>query len=89
MTKDEQLYYILSMTFLSTEKAEEVEKQGTFKIVRRTSKNATGRRAHSRGHKKRKNDSFETAQGGADPDLDYSMKDNDDDLSEVSESSSL
>lgn len=86
VTKAEQLYYILSMTFLSTEKAEEVEKQGTFKIVRKTPKKATGRRAGSRGRKKRKNDSFETAQGGADPDLDYSMQDNDDDLSEVSES---
>ena len=59
VTKEEQLYYILSMTFLSTEKAEEKGK-GTVSIVRKTPKNAFGRRSRSRSTKKRKNDSFET-----------------------------
>ena len=31
VTKEEQLYYILSLSFLSTEKAEEEEEQGTIK----------------------------------------------------------
>ena len=58
ITKEEQLYYILSTTFLSTEKAEEEEGQGTVKIVRRT---PTKRVKVTTTRKKRKNDSFETA----------------------------
>ena len=82
VTKEEQLYCILSMTFLSTEKAEEVEKRGTVKTVRKTPKKVVGRRARSRSTKKRKNDSFDTAQQ-PDPDLDINMENNnDDDLSD-------
>ena len=85
VTKEEQLYYILSMTFLCTEKAEVVEKKGTVNIVRKTPKKAVGRRARSCSTKKRKNDSFDTAQQ-PDPDLDINMDDNnDEDLSEDSD----
>ena len=84
VTKEEQLYYILSMTFLSTEKAEEEEKQGTVKIVRRTPK----KRVKATTRKKRKNgDSFETANQEVPPtenvDIDVD-NDNDDDLSDGS-----
>ena len=87
--KEEQLYYILSMTFISTEKAGEEEKRGTVKIVRKTPKKTVGRRSHSRITKKRNNESFETVQQ-SDPDLDINMDDNnDDDLSDDSDDPDL
>ena len=84
ITKDEQLYYILSMTFLSTEKAEEVEKKGTVKIVRKSPKK---RAKPTSTRKKRKNDSFETAsQGMPGENGDMEVDDNSDgDLSDGSE----
>ena len=85
VTKEEQLYCILSMTFLSTKKAEEEEKKGTVKIARKTPKKTVSRRSRSRSTKKRKNESFETAQQ-PNPDLDINMDDNNDnDLSEDSD----
>ena len=83
MTKEEQLYYTLSMTFLSTKKTEEEEKRRTVTIVRKTPKKEVGRRSRSRSTKKRKNENFETAQQ---PDIDINMDDkNDEDLSDYSD----
>ena len=85
ITKDEQLYYILSMTFLSTEKAEEVEKKGTVKIVRKSPKK---RAKPTSTRKKRKNDSFETASQEMPPSENVDIEvddDSDGDLSDGSE----
>ena len=86
VTKEEQLYYILRMTFQSTEKTEEEEKRGTVKIVRRTPKKRVVK--ENKTKKKRKNgDSFETENQGLPPteNVDITVDDDsDDDLSKGS-----
>ena len=84
VTNQEQLYYILSVTFISTEKAKEEEKKGTVSIVRKTPKNASERKSDSCS-KNRKNDSFETAKQG---DMEINI-DLDDDLSDDSDNPDL
>ena len=86
VSKEEQLYYILSMTFLSTEKDEEEKKAGYCEIMRRIPKKTVVKETKTK--KKRKNsDSFETVNQGIPPpkNVDIAVDDdNDENLSDGS-----